>query len=189
MAHIYKEDSISFEQIPDGYYTVGNRNGVPDLLFFGEMSVIVKTVKYFIGPNPIGIAKGLGTITIKPATESLIGINVSGSKFYADGTLWWYYEETYIKLPSLKTAPSSDMVLINSQITQSGVTLDGSPVISGTTKGINIAHTFTGNTNKKTGETEMIGNSSFLITSVSKSNKRYINGEETYNVSISYQEF
>lgn len=189
MAHKYKEDSISFEQIPDGYYTVGYKNGVPDLLFFGEMSVIVKTVKYFIGEDPIGIAKGLERITIKPSTESLIGINVSGNKFYADNTLWWYYEESYVKLPPLQSVPSSDMVLINSQITQSGVTLDGSPVISGSTKGINIVHTFTGDTDKKTGETEMISNASFLITSVSKSNKRFINGEETYNVSISYQEF
>lgn len=189
MAHKYKEDSVTFEQIPDGYYTIGFKNGIPDILFFGEMSVIVKTTKYFIGQDPISIAKGLEVIKLTPGVESLVGVNVSGNKFYANKTLWWYYEESYIKLPFTKEAPSADMVFINSQISQSGVTLSGDPVINGTSKGISILHTFTGETGLKSGEITTIGPNDFLVTAVSKSNKRYINGKEKNDISISYQEF
>lgn len=191
--HKYKEDSVNFEQIPDGYYSIGTKNGVPDLLFFGEMSVIKKIEKHFIGTDPFTLAQSIKSVDLSVSGEILIGLNVPGTKFYCDNKLWYYYSKMYIKLPQKVSPPDSETVIINSQINQSGVTLKGEPVISGTTKGVSILHTYLGDTTSKVGETVTAnsgqGVMKFLITSLSKNNKRYINGELHYSISINYQEF
>ena len=180
-----KTDSIQVENVPDGYYLIGNKDGLQSYYYLGEGAQIKKITEHFLGEDPFAELTAFEEIVWGSGGKVKTGVNIPGEYFYIEGKLNYQYSIEYLELPIAKTPPKNKQIFVRSQISQSGFTLDGAPIISGLTKGNIITESYLDTDTDKTAGTIENG---YLITSVSKSNPRYINDQKYYNISIIKQE-
>lgn len=185
-----KVDKVTTEFIADGFYKLGtNSNNIPVYLFLGINAELRKTTEYHLSESISEIFTAAESISLSEAGGSKLLINVSGpsEKVYLyDGSIYYSYSLDYIEFPSAAQVPKSLRVNKRTQISSSGYTLTGSPVITGGSKGLIITETYTDSEGNMPTQGTISNNG--LITSVSKSNKRIINGSIYYDYTVTTQE-
>lgn len=187
-----KRPSINVEFIPDGFYkSYTDEKQIPYFYYLGENSIIKKITEYELANSTEDIItkiNGISNTSPQPNTKTLVGISGPSEILYMDNKPYYAFSLDYVELPPQLTPPENKKKNIRTQINSSGFTLNGDPIIAGGSKGLIITESYIGKDDKnfpKQGETNDNG---YLITSVSKNNKRYINNELYYDITITLQE-
>jgi hypothetical protein len=182
-----KYPSKSSQFIPDGFFHIGEREGIKEYLYLGENAEIITTREPHLAGSVAEIIELANSLVVEFNSGTFLsGISGGSDNVFASGKGQLFsYTKEYMTIPSTKSPPSGKIVNKRTQVTQNGVTINGDVIITGGSKGFIITETYLGtNSDINQGTTE--GNS--IITSVSKSNPRYINGSLYYNYSVTYQE-
>lgn len=182
-----KYPSKSSQFIPDGYFHIGEINGIKKYLYLGENAEIITTKEHHIANSVEEIFEMANNLKVEFTSGTFLsGISGGGESVYASGKGQLFsYTKEYMTIPRTKSPPSGKIVSKRTQVTQNGVTINGDVIITGGSKGFIITETYLG-TDKDISQGTTEGDS--IITSISKSNPRYINGRLYYNYSVTYQE-
>lgn len=174
--------------LPDGFLQIGDRDGISEYLFFGENSqYIVESIPMLSDSIESIISKASNlSVTFSSGSTFLSGVNGGSETIYVNNTKYFAYVEEYTTLPKTKEPPSGKIISERTQISQDGFTLTGDIIIVGTSKGLITTENYLDKDGLNIVQGTIDGDR--IITSVSKSNPRYINGSLYYIYSISYQE-
>lgn len=193
-------DDTRVEYLDDGLFLMGNNiNNIPEYKFYGEKTKIRKITEKHLSSS---LDHFLNTVrTFAPDySESTVLLNISGplEHLFFDNSEYYVYTKEFVLLPeNTIDFPEKKNYKINkqTQVSLAGYTLTGEPIISGGSKGLIISESFMASdsyliaNNLTQGSTVVDENNiSYLITSISKNDKKIINGIVYYNISITKQE-
>lgn len=184
-----KKDSVSSQILSDGFFkTHTDSNGVPNYLYLGPGAIVVATTKNLLTNNPDEIlskAESIGNVSANPGATFLSGVSGPTEKFFYNGQDTYAYTEEETTLPPAANVPSTKKVNKRTQVNNSGFTINGDIIITGGSKGFIVTESYIGKDADISVGDILDGT---IVTSVSKSNRRRINGGEYYDFTITYQE-
>lgn len=184
-----KAQSKRVNQLTDGYLQIGDKNGISEYLFFGENSQYITETIPMLSTDIDSILSLVNnlSVTFTPGTRFLSGVSGGSEIIYVGNNSYYSYNEEYTILPDTKDPPLGKIINEKTQISQDGFTLNGDIIIVGSSKGLITTETFLGEENSVS-VTQGTIDGDRLVSSISKSNPRYINGKLYYNYNITYQE-
>lgn len=193
-------DNIKVEIIDDGLFKLGNTiNDIPEYKYYGEKTRILKITEKHL-TDSLDDFLNIVINYIPEYNNKKILTQISGPIEYLilDNKEYYVYNKEYTVFPSNTIDfPEKKNYKLDrqTQVSLGGYTLTGDPIVSGGSKGIIITESFISSNeyliqnNIIQGSIEIDNNNiKYLITSISKSDKKIINGRVYYNVSITKQE-
>lgn len=209
-----RKDSVRVEYLADGMYQTGTTSAnIPEYNFFGENAKLLRITENHLAETVDEIYSAAKDFVPTYAGKSLVSISGPNELIYIDNKEYFAYTEEYVEFPVTLAVPENRKKNKKTQVSLTGYTLTGEPIIAGGSKGLIITESYTikedlikdikqgtvvdssssssssgSSSNTQTGYTLPTELTKGLITSLSKSNKRYINGDVYYDVTVTTQE-
>lgn len=193
-------DNIKVEIIDDGLFQLGNTiNNIPEYKYYGEKTRILKITEKHL-TDSLDDFLNMVINFIPEYNNNKILTQISGPIEYLilDNKEYYIYNKEYTVFTSNTiNFPERGNYKLDrqTQVSLGGYTLTGDPIVSGGSKGLIITESFISSNeyliqnNIVQGSIEIDNNNiKYLITSVSKTDKKIINGRVYYNISITKQE-
>lgn len=189
-----KLNSISNEFLADGYFQIGtNTQNIQEFLFFGENVKITNITEYYLATTEeeiFSLAESF-SVSYLPNAKNLVNVTGPSEKLYlkekSGVKVYYSFTQEFISLPNIVDPPENRRKTSRTQISQDSFTLEGNPVITGGSKGLIFTETYLCQEDLIPEQATITDNGDF-ISSVSKSNKRIINGLVYYDINVTTQE-